>query len=389
MAKHIDTTILAVLRQYEIAGELSSKKQIKEIKEFSERQLSRLVTFQFERERYALLFDASAKDDIAIVKDHIQLDVPNLDGQLIRNPKEGSMKAYGMPYRGKDVYLYRLTIKKLRLDQELSRRYTDISRSTIQKYIKAGYVQVNGEIVKTAKYEVKETDDIAMTPPAMSDFSDQTLPILYIDDDVIVINKPSGVLAHSKGVMNDEFTVADFFRRYSTSGLETNRPGIVHRLDRDTSGVMIGARTPEAALYLKKQFADRTTKKTYHAVVIGHPKRSEAVIDLPIGRKPSAPSTFQVDSKGKEAQTTYKVLKEGAQHSLVELRPRTGRTHQLRVHMQYIGTPILGDTVYSGAKRGDRLYLHAAQLEITIANGQRTTFTAPTPPSFHEVVLKT
>lgn len=303
MAKHIDTTILAVLRQYEIAGELSSKKQLKEIKEFSERQLSRLITFQFERERYAILFDASAKDDVAIVKDHLRLDIPNLDGRLVRNPKEGSVKAYGMPYRGKDVYVYQLTIKKLRLDQELSRRYTDISRSTIQKYIKAGYVQVNGDVVTSAKYEVKETDDIAMTPPEMTDFSDQTLPILYIDDDVIVINKPAGVLSHSKGVMNDEFTVADFFRHYTSSGLETNRPGVVHRLDRDTSGVMIGARTPEAALHLKKQFADRTTKKIYHAVVIGHPKQSEAVIDLPIGRKPSAPSTYQVDTRGKESQT--------------------------------------------------------------------------------------
>jgi 23S rRNA pseudouridine1911/1915/1917 synthase len=386
MSKHIDTTILAVLRQYEIAGELSGKKSIKEIKEYPERQLSRLITFVFERERYALLFDSSAKDDVALVRDHIELDIPDLQGQLVRNPKEGSIQAYGMPYRGKDVYLYRMSLRKVRLDQELSHRYADISRSTIQKYIKAGYVHVNGVVITSTKHEVKETDELAMTPPTATDFSEQTLPIVYIDDAVIVINKPAGILAHSKGVMNDEFTVADFFRRYTNAGLDTNRPGIVHRLDRDTSGIMIGARTPEAALRLKKQFADRSTKKIYHAVVMGHPKQAEAVIDLPIGRKPSAPSTFQVDSKGKEAQTTYKVLEAGEKYSLVELKPRTGRTHQLRVHMSYIGTPILGDTVYANAKRGDRLFLHAAQLEITITDGKRVVFTAPTPDQFHTTV---
>jgi 23S rRNA pseudouridine1911/1915/1917 synthase len=183
-------------------------------------------------------------------------------------------------------------------------------------------------------------------------------------------------------VMNDEFTVADFFRRYTSFGRDTNRPGIVHRLDRDTSGVIIGARNEETALLLKKQFADRTTKKEYVAVVTGTPKQHEAIIDLPIGRNPSAPSTFRIDPSGKSAQTKYMVDESGNDLSLVTLLPRTGRTHQLRVHMQYIGTPILGDRVYGTKKKADRLYLHAHSLEITLPDGVRTTFTAPTPDSF-------
>src|SRR5690606_6293672 len=140
--------------------------------------------------------------------------------------------------------------------------------------------------------------------------------------------------------------VADFFRRYTTNALDSSRPGIVHRLDRDTSGVIIGARNDETATLLKKQLADRTTKKQYIAVVDGHPKLDTAGIDLPIGRNPSAPSTFRVDPKGKPAITSYEVLKSNEKQSLVKLRPRTGRTHQLRVHAHYIGTPIAGDRVY-------------------------------------------
>ena len=116
------------------------------------------------------------------------------------------------------------------------------------------------------------------------------------------------MLTHAKGALNDEFTVAEFFRRYTTVGLDTNRPGIVHRLDRDTSGVIIGARTPESFDLLKAQFADRKAKKHYVAIVEGTPKQMEAAIDIPIGRNPSAPSTFRVDSKGKPAVTDYEVL---------------------------------------------------------------------------------
>jgi 23S rRNA pseudouridine1911/1915/1917 synthase len=386
VAKSLQAELLAILRKYELAGELTRRKEITNIKEYPERQLSRLLKFTYMKQTYYVLYDTSAGDDVNVVMDHIRLDVPDIEGHLVRNPLEGSNKAYGMPHMSKDVYLLTKKITKIRLDQELVRRYPEFSRSTMQKYVKSGYVLVNGEPAKSSKQDVTENDDIALVPPERLDTSGMELPILYLDDNIIVVNKPAGVLTHSKGALNDEFTVADFFRRYTTNALDSTRPGIVHRLDRDTSGVIIGARNNETALLLKKQFADRTTKKHYIAIVDGVPKLEEALIDLPIGRYPSAPSTFRVDSKGKAATTSYKVLKSNGKQSLLELTPRTGRTHQLRVHMQYLNTPIAGDRVYGSQKTADRLCLHAYKLEITIPTSERKVFTAPIPESFKEIV---
>lgn len=386
MAKSLQAELLAILRKYELAGELTKRKAITNIKEFTDRQLSRLIKFTYERQTYYVLYDTSAGDDTQIVMDHIRLDVPDVEGDLVRNPLERSSKAYGMPHMGKDVYLLEKKVFKTRLDQEMVRRYPEYSRSTTQKYIKAGYVLVNGEPASSAKQDVTENDEIALTPPERTDTSEKELPILYLDDNVIVVNKPVGVLTHSKGALNDEFTVADFFRRYTTNALDTTRPGVVHRLDRETSGVIVGARNDETAAMLKKQFADRTTKKQYAAVVDGVPKLDKALIDLPIGRTPSAPSTFRVDSKGKPALTAYEVLASNGKQSLLELRPKTGRTHQLRVHMQYIKTPIAGDRVYGNQKTAPRMCLHAQSLEITIPTSDRKVFTAPVPKEFKEMV---
>jgi 23S rRNA pseudouridine1911/1915/1917 synthase len=204
---------------------------------------------------------------------------------------------------------------------------------------------------------------------------------VYIDDNVIVINKPVGILTHAKGALNDEFTVADFFRRYSTYNADSNRPGIVHRLDRDTSGIMIGARNQEAADVLQKQFADRKAKKEYVAIVSGYLAQETALIDLPIGRNPTAPSTFRVDAGGKSAQTTYEVMKQNDTVTMVRLKPKTGRTHQLRVHMAYLNVPIVGDRVYGGLQ-ADRLYLHAKSLEVTLPGSERKIFKAEMPTEF-------
>lgn len=386
MAKTLHSEILAILRKYELAGELTARKEIKNIKEYPERQLSRLISFMFNRQVYHILYDTSAADDVDVVFDHIRLDVPDIKGVLVRNPIEGQQKAYGMPHKGKDVYLLEKLVKKVRLDQELVQRHPDLSRSTIQKYIKNGNVQVNGVVVTKAKYDTTEADEISLSPPEKTNFSQHELPILYIDDDVIVVNKPAGVLTHAKGALSDEFTVADFFRRFTTNALDSSRPGIVHRLDRDTSGVIIGARNDAAAALLKKQFSDRTARKCYAAVVDGAPKLDQAVIDLPIGRNPSAPSTFRVDPKGKSALTEYKVLKSDGIHSLIELKPKTGRTHQLRVHMKYINTPILGDRVYGDVKSAPRLMLHAHLLELLIPNGTRKQFIADIPSEFTNAI---
>ena len=268
----------------------------------------------------------------------------------------------------------------MRLDQHLGSTRPELSRSTWEKHIKNGAVKVNGEVVRQTKFDVKETDSIDVDMPEMTDFSEQTLPILYEDDNVIVINKPIGVLTHSKGALNDEFTVADFFKTRTSYKAETNRPGIIHRLDRDTSGVLIGAKNDETASLLQRQFAQRKTKKTYIAVLDGVPKEHEAIIDLPIGRNPSAPSTFRVDASGKPAETYYEMLGQTDRRSMVKLQPRTGRTHQLRVHMAYLNTPIRGDRVYGTP--ASRLFLHAEKLELTLPGGTRTVFEAPVPPEF-------
>lgn len=382
MVKVSSNDILAVLRKYDLAGDENVPRHISMVSFSNPHEKNTLVSFRFAKQDFYLLFDDNADDDLAYIKEQIGTIKQDLSGELLQNPYD-TEHTYGMPFKGKDVYLFMIKSPKTRLDVELAERYPDISRSTWQKHIKAGHISVNGEVLSSTKQDIIKSDDIAIAIPEMTDFSGDSLPVIFMDDNVIVINKPIGVLSHSKGAMNDEFTVADFFARYSTYNADTNRPGIVHRLDRDTSGVMIGARNLETATMLQKQFADRKTKKTYMAVVDGIPKSPKAQIDLPIGRNPSAPSTFRVDVKGKAALTTYEVIAQNDKNALVQLVPRTGRTHQLRVHMKYIGTPIKGDKVYG--KESDRLYLHARSLEITIPTSDRRTFEAPLPDSFTDI----
>ncbi len=382
MAKNSAREVLGILRQFNIAGEITIPKEITHIKESSPRATTRIFQCIYVNTQYIIVIDNTVDDDTEVILELIRHVAPGIAGRFVRNPHETSFKTYGLRHKFREVYLFEVQPIKQRLDVELAQRYPDLSRSTIQKYIKAGYVSVRGKEVTRSNHEVSDADDIAVQPPAKTDFSARELPIVYIDDAVIVVNKPAGVLTHSKGAMNDEFTVADFFRRYTTDGLATNRPGIVHRLDRDTSGLIIGARDEETALLLKKQFAQRKVKKRYIAVTEGIPKVLEAVIDLPIGRNPSRPSQFRVDPSGKPAQTTYTVLFTNKDRSLVSLAPKTGRTHQLRVHLQYINTPILGDRVYGKGGKADRLYLHAQSLEITIPGGQRRIFEAPVPGEF-------
>jgi len=270
-------------------------------------------------------------------------------------------------------------IVPMRLQKFLARAGA-ASRRGSEDLMTAGRVTVNGEVITSTRYDVADVDNIAVNTPELPDFSENVIPIIYIDDNVIVINKPSGVLSHAKGALNDEFTVGEFFRRYSTYNSDSNRPGIIHRLDRDTSGVMIGARNSETAVLLQKQFADRLVKKTYIAILNGIPKLDKANLDLPIERNPSAPSSFRVGSNGKPATTRYEVMDTKDKYALVKLQPTTGRTHQLRVHMTYLNTPVLGDRVYG--KPSDRLFLHAYSLEITIPSGNRQTFIAPIPEEF-------
>ena len=354
-------------------------RHIDQIKHSNPNPTNQLVQFRFNRNLYFVVVDEAAEDNTQYIMEQIYTAKDNAEGIILENPTSELM-TYGLPFKGKDIYVFQQLNGKKRLDTLLAERFPEFSRSTWQKYIKSGYIAVNGTPAKNAKQEVTDADGISVNIPDGTDYSSSELPIIYLDDNIIVVNKPAGVLTHSKGALNDEFTVAEFFRRYTTVGLDTNRPGIVHRLDRDTSGIIVGARTPESFAILKAQFADRKAKKQYVAIVSGIPKQLKAAIDIPIGRNPSAPSTFRPDSKGKPAITDYEVLDVRDNLSLIALSPRTGRTHQLRVHLQFLGTPVFGDRIYS--KAGDRLYLHAYKLEITVAAEQRMTFVAPVPESF-------
>lgn len=377
--------ILAILRRFEVAGDQNVPRNIENLKVTNPSPINTLASFVFERGKYHALFDDNAEDDASYIDGEIRKIRPNLIGELLENPTERAM-TFGIPFKGKDLYLFVEKTDKKRLDIELVSRYPDISRSTWQKYIKAGRVKVNSKVITTPRTDISETDSISVDMPEKPNFDDQELPIVYLDDNVIVINKPTGVLSHAKGELSEEFTVADFFARYTDYNLDTNRPGIVHRLDRDTSGIMIGARNDMTAKYLQKQFADRKTKKTYIAVLDGHPKLESANLDLPIERNLSEPSTFRVGPNGKPAMTRYDVIDQNDRYSLTKLQPKTGRTHQLRVHMRYINTPILGDRVYG--KESDRMYLHAYSLEISLPTGIRETFIAPLPDAFEKIFPK-
>jgi 23S rRNA pseudouridine1911/1915/1917 synthase len=273
----------------------------------------------------------------------------------------------------------------MRLDAYAAQLWPEQSRSTWKKRIEAGHVSVNGAVQVVPKYDVSESDVITAVELPTDTHAGKSLPVIYEDDNVIVIDKPVGVLTHSKGALNDEFTVAEFVRPLTSYKSNTKRPGIIHRLDRATSGVIICAKNDATASYLQRQFSERTTKKIYSAVTSGVPKQTEAIIDLPIARSPSAPSTFRVEAGGKHAETYYEVQLTSDSRALVTLRPKTGRTHQLRVHLAYLGTPILGDVVY-GSEAAERMYLHAASLEITLPGGNRRVFESNVPASFKAAV---
>lgn len=276
------------------------------------------------------------------------------------------------------------TSRAERLDQRVVSQFPELSRMYATKLVNEGKVTVNGVVVTKGGHKIWEADKVVVDydPAELAAIPEIDLPVLYEDDDCVVVNKPLGLLTHSKGAFNPEATVATWLRT-RLKGMDGERGGIVHRLDRATSGVMICAKTPEALSALQKQFSQRKTKKTYVAIVKGHLKDEQAVIDMPIERNPKKPQTFRVGSNGKPATTEYTVLQTTEHYSLVELRPFTGRTHQLRVHLEELGHPIVGDVLYDGPV-ADRLYLHAKELEITIPSRERKVFETSVPASFQE-----
>lgn len=246
-----------------------------------------------------------------------------------------------------------------RLDAYLAARFHDYSRSVIQKVIEAGAVLLNGASVKPS-YHVREGDKISIRLPDLGDGSlipeDIPLEIVFEDESLTVVNKPPGIVVHpAKGHWTGTLANALQFHIDSLSSVAgAQRPGIVHRLDRDTSGLLIVAKTDESHRSLAKQFEERTIHKEYLAIVSGSPERDSDYIEKPIGPHPTHREKMAIrreEDGGRTAATFYKVMERYRGHALVKCLPETGRTHQIRVHLLHIGLPIVADKLYSGRDR--------------------------------------
>jgi len=268
-----------------------------------------------------------------------------------------------------------------RLDKTLTQLLPEFSRARIQALIKQGLVARGDKVVKDASAKVKEDEvyTIHMPPPEPAVPAAQKIPlkIVYEDDDLLVIDKPVGMVVHPAPGHHDATLVNALLAHCgkSLSGIGgVARPGIVHRLDRDTSGLMVVAKNDAAHQALSRQFADRTLSRTYHALIWGTPAPRAGIIEAPVGRSPRDRKKMAVTAKGKKAVTHYKVLESFAQVSLVECRLATGRTHQIRVHFSHQKHPVVGDPTYGKRKMGKdmpkilqdfpRQALHAVELRF-------------------------
>lgn len=273
----------------------------------------------------------------------------------------------------------------LRADKFLANKFPEYSRAALAKLFLLNLIKINGESIQPGHKLRPGTIIEYDLGPLQEKPEVIPLPIIYEDNDVVVVNKPTGIISHARGKFWQEASVASFIRD-RISGMDGERGGIVHRLDRATSGVMVCAKNEATLSFLQKQFSERKVEKTYIAVVKGRPKLDEAIIDAPIARDMTIPQKFKVDINGKVAQTSYKVIKQSDKYSTLELKPKTGRTHQLRVHLLYIGLPIVGDPLY-GNTEYPRLMLHARELKITLPSGDQAVFTAPVPQEFDNIYL--
>lgn len=271
-----------------------------------------------------------------------------------------------------------------RLDRFLASLGGDASRSEIQRQIRDGRVSVNGAAVVQPAYRLRTGEQVCWRPAPDDALVPRELPlrVLYEDGTLLAIDKPAGLVVHpGAGTKDTTLVEALLAGRSLPASDDPVRPGIVHRLDKETSGVIIVAKTLEALDSLKRQFALRTVEKLYLAVVEGALEEDEGWIDAPIGRDPAHPRRMSVRADGRSAQTAFRVLSRERDATFVVVRTHTGRTHQIRVHFQYIGHPVEGDVLY-GARPAPRLVLHAWRLTVHHPKtGEPMTFEA-TPVGF-------
>lgn len=284
----------------------------------------------------------------------------------------------------------------LRLDKALSILKEQFSRSKIQEYIDNELILVNGKIEKSS-YKIKLNDEIIINdiPQTEYDLIPENIPldIIYEDDDVLVINKQKGLVVHPGAGVNSG-TLANALKYHidhlsSLNG--TYRPGIVHRIDKDTTGLLIVAKNDYAHKFLSDQLVDHTLSRKYYALVLGKISEDNGKIIAPIGRDKNNRQKMCVDLiNGKEAITNFKVIKRFKLYTLVECKLQTGRTHQIRVHFEYINHPVIGDEIYGKGNRkliNDGQLLHAFEISFIHPTTKKLmTFTAPMPERFKNII---
>lgn len=287
----------------------------------------------------------------------------------------------------------------IRIDKYLSEVCSDLSRSYLQKLLRSELIEVNGALVKSS-FKVGAGDRISLEVPEAVEpeilAEDIPLEVLYEDSDIILINKPKGMVVHpAAGHYSGTLVNALLHHcRGELSGINgVQRPGIVHRIDRDTTGVLIVCKNDFAHGSLAEQLKEHSITRRYYAIVHGNLKEDDGTVDAPIGRHPLDRKKMSINEKnGKEAVTHYHVLERFGKFTYVECRLETGRTHQIRVHMASIGHPLLGDEVYGPAKCPYKLRgqtLHAGVLGIVHPRtGEYMEFHAPLPEYFEELLEK-
>ncbi len=288
-----------------------------------------------------------------------------------------------------------------RLDLFLSEQTEEVTRSRLKKLIEEGYVTLNGTPVTKAGEEVRVGARVCLTLPEAVEYAVQAedipVEILYQDGDFAIVNKPQGMTVHvGNGVTSGTLVNALLFALDSLSGVGgVIRPGIVHRIDKDTTGLLVVAKNDKAHVSLAGQIAEKSCKRTYYALLEGNVKAESGRIETDIGRHPTERLKMAVlpDGRGKRAVTDFEVVvRFGSEYTLCKFDLQTGRTHQIRVHAKHVGHPVVGDPVYGYKKqkfKTEGQLLHARRLELTHpTTGERMSFTAPLPTTFAEILEK-
>lgn len=290
-----------------------------------------------------------------------------------------------------------------RIDRYLADQYSEYTRSFVQKAIDGGCVQIDGKTAAKNGHKLRGGERLIVTLPEPEPLEikaeDIPLDILYEDEDVILVNKPKGMVVHpAAGHTSGTLVNALMYHcRDSLSGINgVMRPGIVHRIDKDTTGVLIACKNDHAHSRIADQLKEHSVTRRYYAIVCGRFAEDEGVVDAPIGRHPNDRKRMAVNEKnGKHAVTHYRVLKRFRNYTWIECRLETGRTHQIRVHMSYIGHPLLGDTVYGTAGQGCQpkgIVLEGQTLHAYIlgfrhpSSGEYVEVTAPLPEYFEKLL---